>query len=393
MSWWSVWTLLSPTKGWLRRCGPSSPEPVSWPPASTPCCSPSRELPRARGPLSPPFVPAWKPSRCASASRAPRCSRWPPASWACPQRRPWWWGTALPRTSLVARRSELGRRCCSRGSPPSAARTSSSPTWSWPDCASCRPSWADRGELEGHMSKLRDPVRPPRPLVLITDCDHSDTDVERAIFAAAGLDVRLANCRTEDDVLAAGADAVALLVQYAPISAKVLAGLDRCQVVGRYGAGLDMIDLSAARTQGVEVVSVPDYSVQEVSDHTIALVLSLCRGIVAYAGAVRSGRWDMREGGVMRRLSTLRLGVIGLGRIGRLVAAKAAALNFEVVGYDVIPSTEPSVPLLSLEELLVTSDVVTLHVPLSTETHHLIDASRLALDRKSTRLNSSHLGI
>jgi D-3-phosphoglycerate dehydrogenase len=244
------------------------------------------------------------------------------------------------------------------------------------------------------MSKLRDPVRPPRPLVLITDCDHPDTDVERAIFAAAGLDVRLANCRTEDDVLAAGADAVALLVQYAPISAKVLAELDRCQVVGRYGAGLDVIDLSAARTQGVEVVCVPDYSVQEVSDHTIALVLSLCRGIVAYAGAVRSGRWDMREGGVMRRLSTLRLGVIGLGRIGRLVAAKAAALNFEVVGYDVIPPTEPSVPLLSLEELLATSDVVTLHVPLSTETHHLIDASRLALMRPTAVLvNTSRGGL
>jgi D-3-phosphoglycerate dehydrogenase len=102
----------------------------------------------------------------------------------------------------------------------------------------------------------------------------------------------------------------------------------------------------------------------------------------------------MREGGVMRRLSTLRLGVIGLGRIGRLVAVKAAALSFEVVGYDVIPPTEPSVPLLSLEELLATSDVVTLHVPLSTETHHLIDASRLALMRPTAVLvNTSRGGL
>ena len=244
------------------------------------------------------------------------------------------------------------------------------------------------------MSELNDPTSPPRPLVLITDCDHPDTDIERAIFAAGGLDVRLANCRTEDDVLADGVDAVALLVQYAPVSAKVLAGLDRCQVVGRYGAGLDTIDLSAARIRGVDVVCVPDYSVQEVSDHAIALALSLCRRIVAYAGAVRSGRWDLREGGIMRRLSTLRLGVVGLGQIGRMVAAKAAALNFEVVGHDVVPPTELCFPLLSLEELLSTSDVVTLHLPLSTETRHLIDASRLALMRPTAVLiNTSRGGL
>ncbi|MGD0875683.1 MAG: C-terminal binding protein [Acidimicrobiales bacterium] len=244
------------------------------------------------------------------------------------------------------------------------------------------------------MGELNKPDCTRRPLVLITDCDHPDTDIERVVFAAAGLDVRLANCRTEDDVLTAGVDAVALLVQYAPIGARVLAGLTHCQVVGRYGAGLDTIDLSAARIRGVDVVCVPDYSVQEVSDHAIALTLSLCRRIVAYADAVRSGRWDMREGAVMRRLSTLRLGVVGLGRIGRLVAAKAAALNFEVVGYDVISPANLSLPMLSLEELLATSDVVTLHLPLSAETHHLIDASRLALMRPTAVLvNTSRGGL
>jgi D-3-phosphoglycerate dehydrogenase len=242
------------------------------------------------------------------------------------------------------------------------------------------------------MSGLSDPVRPSRPLVLITDCDHPDTDVECAIFAAAGLDVRFANCRTEEDVLASGADAVALLVQYAPISAKVLAGLGRCQVVGRYGVGLDTIDLSAARTRGVDVVCVPDYCVHEVSDHTITLVLSLCRGIMAYDAGVRSGRWAMRERDVVRRFSTLRLGVIGLGRIGRRVATKAAALGFEVVCNDVVPPTESSWPLLSLEDLLMTSDVVTLHVPLTSETYHLIDAPKLALMRPTAVLINTSRG-
>jgi len=102
----------------------------------------------------------------------------------------------------------------------------------------------------------------------------------------------------------------------------------------------------------------------------------------------------MREAGAVRRLSSLRLGVIGLGRIGRLVAAKAAALNFEVVGYDVVPPVGDDVRLLSFEELLSTSDVVTLHVPLTSETRHLIDASRLALMRRTAVLvNTSRGGL
>jgi D-3-phosphoglycerate dehydrogenase / 2-oxoglutarate reductase len=232
------------------------------------------------------------------------------------------------------------------------------------------------------------------PSVLITDCDHPDTDIERAIFAAAGLGVRQGSCRTEDDVLAAAGEAVALLVQYAPVGERVFAGLPRCRVVGRYGTGLDPIDLAAARAHGVDIVHVPDYSVQEVSDHTIALVLALCRRIAAYSGAVRSGQWNMRGGGIVHRLCTLRLGVVGLGRIGQLVARKAAVFGFDVVGYDVAPPAGSAVPLLSLDELLSTSDVVTLHLPLTAQTHHLIDAARLALMRPTAVLvNTSRGGV
>jgi D-3-phosphoglycerate dehydrogenase / 2-oxoglutarate reductase len=228
--------------------------------------------------------------------------------------------------------------------------------------------------------------------VLITDCDHPDIEVERSVFAAAGLDVRLARCRTEDDVLAAGSGAAALLVQYAPVGAKVLDGLPRCRVVGRYGAGLDSVDVPAARAHGVEVVYVPDYAVQEVSDHAIALTLALCRRLAAYSSSVRSGRWELHAGGRVRRLSALRLGVIGLGRIGREVARKAAALGFEVVGHDMVPPPEPPVPLLSLEELLRTSDVVTVHLPLTPATRHLINDPRLALMRPSAMLVNTSRG-
>jgi D-3-phosphoglycerate dehydrogenase / 2-oxoglutarate reductase len=233
-----------------------------------------------------------------------------------------------------------------------------------------------------------------RPLVLITDCDHPDVEIERAVFKAAGLDALLGHCRSEADVLAAGHTAVALLVQYAPVTAGVLAGLPSCQVVGRYGAGLDTIDVAAAQARGVAIVSVPDYAVQEVSDHTIALILSLCRGIDGYARNVRSGGWDLRARGQLHRLSTLRLGVLGLGRIGRAVARKAAVLGFDVVGCDIVPPANSAVPVLTMAELLATSDVVTLHLPLSAETFHLIDATQLATMRPTAVLvNTSRGGL
>jgi D-3-phosphoglycerate dehydrogenase / 2-oxoglutarate reductase len=236
--------------------------------------------------------------------------------------------------------------------------------------------------------------RDGHPVVLITDCDHPDVQIERAVFTAAGLGVQLGHCRSEDDVLAVGHGAVALLVQYAPVTAGVLAGLPSCLVVGRYGAGLDTIDVAAARTRGVAVVSVPDYAVQEVSDHAIALILSLCRGIDGYARDVRSGRWDLRAQGQLHRLSTMRLGVLGLGRIGQAVARKAAVLGFDVVGCDIVPPGNSVVPVVSMAELLATSDVVTLHVPLSAETFHLIDATRLALMRPTAVLvNTSRGGL
>jgi D-3-phosphoglycerate dehydrogenase / 2-oxoglutarate reductase len=237
-----------------------------------------------------------------------------------------------------------------------------------------------------------------KPLVLITDCDHPDTRAEHDIFGAAGLEVRLANCTSEADVLAAAASAeaepgpVALLSQYAPITSRVVDGLALCCVVGRYGAGLDTIDVPAARARGWDIISVPDYSVQEVSDHAMALALALCRGVVAFDRSVHSGHWDIRETAVLRRLSSLRFGVVGLGQVGRAVARKAVAFDFEVVGYDVAAPPEATVPLVSLEVLLSTCDVVSLHVPLMAETRHLIDSARLALMRPTAVLVNTSRG-
>lgn len=215
--------------------------------------------------------------------------------------------------------------------------------------------------------------------VVITDCDHPDVAAERGIFGRAGLDVELADCRTEDDVIAAGGDAVALLTQYAPVTSRVLAQLPRCRAVGRYGAGVDNIDVAAARAADVCLVWVPDYGVEEVANHTIALILAITRGVVRLDAAARSGRWDFRMAGRLRRASAQQLAVVGLGHIGAAVARRALALGYAVAGYDPACAAPSGVREMPLIELLSGSDIVSLHVPLTDATRRMMDDAAFAL--------------
>ncbi len=215
--------------------------------------------------------------------------------------------------------------------------------------------------------------------VVITDCDHPDVAAEQRIFGRAGLEVEVASCHTEGEVIAAGRDAVALLTQYAPVTAGVLARLPECRAVGRYGTGVDNIDTAAARARGVSLVSVPDYSLEEVANHTIALILALVRGVVRLDASVRAGRWDFRGAGQLRRASGQQLGVVGLGRIGGAVASRALALGFAVSGHDPVARDVGRVSMLPFGELLATSDVISLHVPLGDGTRHLLDDAAFAL--------------
>ena len=236
----------------------------------------------------------------------------------------------------------------------------------------------------------------PRGTVLITDCDHPSVEIERAILTEAGFDVVLGACRTPDEVIDAAAEAqpVGLLVQYALISGEVLRALPDCRAVGRYGVGLDTIDLATAAELGIRVVNVPDYCTDEVADHALGLILALTRGIVPLDRGVQRGEWDFRLAGRVRRASSQRLGVIGLGRIGSALARRALALGYDVVGADPRGTTEPGVRRVGLDELLRTSDVISVHAPLDATTHHLIDARALAVMRPSAILvNTSRGGL
>ena len=230
--------------------------------------------------------------------------------------------------------------------------------------------------------------------IVITDCDHPTIEIERAIFARAGYEVELHQCHAADEVIAAGTGAVALLTQYAPITEAVLAALPSVRVLGVYGASLDNIEPLAAARPGLRVVNVPDYGVDEVADHTVGLILALTRGIVALDRAVHTGTWDFRSGGELHRSSGRQVGIIGLGRIGSAVARRALALRFRVVGADPSRPAVEGVSFLKLEELLETSDVVTVTTRLDPSTRHLLDAAALARMKPGAYLvNTSRGGV
>ncbi|MER7453453.1 C-terminal binding protein [Nocardia beijingensis] len=219
--------------------------------------------------------------------------------------------------------------------------------------------------------------------VLITDRAWPDDVIERSVLEAAGLRI-VAGPATPTtaaaiEALVAEHRPAAILTCWAEVSAAAITMSPSLRVVARMGVGLDNIDVAAATAAGVLVTNVPDYCVEEVSDHAVAMILAWTRGLVAGDREVRAGQWSP-AGHRLRRLSTLTCGVIGFGRIGRITTAKLAALGARVIVSDPTASAATAgVPVCSLDELLSSCDVVVLHAPLTDKTRNLIGARELAL--------------
>ena len=186
----------------------------------------------------------------------------------------------------------------------------------------------------------------------------------------------------------AGPGVAALLVSPdTPISAADIAGAPDLRVIATASVGTDHIDLEAAEARGVIVRNVPDYCIEEVSDHALAMVVALRRGLIAGDRSVQAGRWEWTDAGVLGRLGGTRLGVVGMGRVGRRLAEQAAALGMDVRYTD--PFVEGGV---ELDDLLAWADAVSLHLPLTDETRGLIDARKLALMRPGAILVNTARG-
>ena len=219
------------------------------------------------------------------------------------------------------------------------------------------------------------------PTVVITD-SNLGSDADEQLLLAAGCTVVRLQVTSETELVAGltAADPDALVVQWAQVSGAVLDAAPRCRFVSRLGIGYDMIDVGAATERGVAVANTPEYCVDEVVSHTLAMAMWLLRGLGRFDAAVRDAGWSATAPWPLAcRPSAATVGVVGLGRIGSRVARQAAALGFEVVACDPYAEAPPGVPLLTLDELLRRSDLVTLHAPLTDETRHLIRAETIAL--------------
>lgn len=234
------------------------------------------------------------------------------------------------------------------------------------------------------------------PIVVVAHDEFTDAAVEEDVLSAVGATVLYPRNLTGPEAIEAAIEADALIVARQMVSAELLHRLRRCRIVSRAGTGVDNIDVEAASKCGIWVTNVPDYSVDEVSTHAIALLLAHVRRIPRLVELTRRGIWDSMLVRPLERLADQTLGILGFGRIGRAVARKGIGLGLAVIAHDPFVDAasmeQMGVRAVDFEAVLRTSDFVTLHMPLTSATHHLIDAQALSLMKPSAFLINTARG-
>ncbi|MFZ0068418.1 MAG: C-terminal binding protein [Pseudolabrys sp.] len=224
------------------------------------------------------------------------------------------------------------------------------------------------------------------PVIAVTDSVFPSLDPAKAALARLNPTYRMAKSVNADDIVAVARDADAVLVTYAKLTREVLTQFTRCKAIGRFGLGVDNIDLAAAKEKGMAVNYVPDYCIREVSDHAMALLLALIRKIPLSNKLVQSGRWEMPAVVPIRRIEGTVLGLVGFGHIPRLLAPKAQAFGIRVLACD--PYAKPEVfktagvESVDFDTLLQSSDYVSVHAPLLPATRGMMNAAAFAKMKK-----------
>ncbi len=222
--------------------------------------------------------------------------------------------------------------------------------------------------------------------VVVTDYGFKSLENEKRIITEAGGIFESYQCKTDDELINAAIDADILLVQFYKITKSIIDSLPKCKLMVRYGIGVDNIDIKAASEKGIYVANIPDYAIEEVSDHAIALMLSLIRKLPVISKSTREGIWDFNIAKPIRRIKGQTLGLVGFGRIPRLLNTKLKGFGFNVLVYDPFVKQEAvkdeGVKVVDLDTLIAQSDIISLHAPLTEETRHLfnIDAFKKMKD-------------
>ena len=219
--------------------------------------------------------------------------------------------------------------------------------------------------------------------IVVTDYTFPDLDLESAVLASGGSELQGFHCKSEDELIAAVAQADAVITQFARINAKVIAAMQRARAIVRYGIGVDNVDLEAAREHGIPVSNIPDYCIDEVADHTLAFMLGLTRQAMTHTQDMRAGQWRLAVPvSGMRVLREQVVGVLGFGRIGREVVKRLLAFKCRVLVHDpVVNGAEiaaAGAQAAGLDELFAASDILSLHCPSNAATRKIIQAASLA---------------
>jgi D-3-phosphoglycerate dehydrogenase len=232
--------------------------------------------------------------------------------------------------------------------------------------------------------------------VILTDYEFENLQYEEEVFQNSGLDIEFikVQCKTEEEVIEHAKDADAILNQYAPVSRRVIESLQNTKIISRYGVGVNTIDLDAAKEKRITVANVPDYGMEEVSNHALALLLSWARKVTLLNNEVKKGNWDFKACVPIHRFNEQTVGVLGFGRIPRRLIEKVKPLGFKTVAYDPFVSSEEmaavGVEKMELDDLIRHADYLSVHVPLIHDTYHLINEERLSkMKRNAVIINTA----
>ena len=234
--------------------------------------------------------------------------------------------------------------------------------------------------------------------VMMTDYAWPSVEPERQVLEEIGAELIVAESGTEAEFIDLASQVDGILTCWLYVTTAVVEAAQQCKVIGRCGIGLDNIDVETATALGMVVTNVPAYCIDEVSDHTMALLLSCARKISLLDQTVKSGSWTRDVGPPMRRIRGQKLGIIGFGRIGKAIVPKAKAFGLEVLIYSPRATQqiadEHGVTLVDIPELLAESDFVTIHAPMTLETEDLLNTEAFRRMKPTAYiLNTSRGGI
>ena len=208
--------------------------------------------------------------------------------------------------------------------------------------------------------------------IAITDTVFPDLNPTKKALSDIDTEISFSTNSSPEEILKVASDAEAVFVTYAKITSEIISGLNKCKVIGRFGIGVDNIDVSAATEAGIVVTYVPNYCFDEVSDHAMSMLLAFNRKIIFSNTLVQSGRWEMKAVAPLNRLRDQTLGLVGFGNIPQLLAPKAKAFGLDVITYDPYVSNKiiekADIKSVSFDELLLKSDFVSIHAPHTKDT-------------------------